>query len=258
MEHRSPVPRATSTRCRSGGKCPQHRPGPKTHRPIRDLPVIESTVKYAESAHHPKASEVTAIVGSGSVWTCSSGVIRLCKDHEVCVPRAAAGGREGNEFQLGRQPELTHTAYIADRSSHAASGALCCFSTRTASTTEAILLWAAWRRWLILLDEQPEDTARLASQLQGLTPTDRLTGETPPRESRAEADRRTETDGNVHGTTRQNVILRRAVGSSDVKRQAYEPGAALRRTPWYCTARRLRENGSATVEVASYRLLSPW
>ena len=40
VEHRLPVPRATSTRCRLGGKCPQHTSRPENDRPVRDLPLI--------------------------------------------------------------------------------------------------------------------------------------------------------------------------------------------------------------------------
>jgi len=72
-----------------GGQVPSHTSGPENDRPVRDLPLIYSTVKYAGSVHYPKASQVTDIVVLDWVWTCQAVLVRSCEDHDVRARLAA-------------------------------------------------------------------------------------------------------------------------------------------------------------------------
>ena len=72
MEHRVPVRRATSTRCRLG-QVPSAHVHARNDRSVRDLLPIQSTVKYGGSARCPKVSQVTDIAGSGTGLDMSSG-----------------------------------------------------------------------------------------------------------------------------------------------------------------------------------------
>ncbi len=157
VEHRLPVPRATSTGCRLGGKCPQRTSRPENDRPFRDLPLIQSRVKCAESAHYPKAGQVTDIVGSRIGLDMSSGACSFVRGSRC---RRAIGRRAGvaqkTGLERGARPQRLKQC-LADRSVALPMLLVVSPQRRTASTLSAgrSCYGAAWLRWRILLTNNP-------------------------------------------------------------------------------------------------------
>jgi len=106
VEHRLPVPRATSTRCRLGGKCPQHtsRPEKRPTCPWLAADLIDSQVRG--SARYPKASQVTDIVGSRIGLDMSSGACSFVGGSRC--PRAIGRPKCGTEQSDRAMSVLAH------------------------------------------------------------------------------------------------------------------------------------------------------
>ena len=134
------------------GQVPSHTSRPENDRPVRDLPLIQSTVKYAGSAHYPKVSQVTDIVGSRIGLDMSSGACSFVRGSRC--PRAIgrpAGVCAETGLKWGARPQRLGQC-VADRSV-ACIGAPVVFSPK-AHCERAIgrsCYGAAWLRWRILL-----------------------------------------------------------------------------------------------------------